>query len=258
MNRIDKLFEEKKENILSIYFTAGHPTFESTIEIIQELEKNGVDLIEIGMPFSDPLADGPIIQKSSQIALNNGMSLKKLFLQLKNIRKSVKMPLLLMGYLNPVIQYGFSKFCQEVSNLGIDGLILPDLPLKEYTEHYKSVVEKHNLKFIFLISPETSNDRIKLIDHTGSGFNYIVSSSSTTGPKENIIEKQQDYFIRINNLNLKLPKLIGFGISDNKTYISACKYANGVIIGSAFVRAIDENKDLKNTIKNFIFNIKNN
>ncbi|MBN2520194.1 MAG: tryptophan synthase subunit alpha, partial [Bacteroidales bacterium] len=178
--------------------------------------------------------------------------------QLENIRKSVKIPLLLMGYLNPVIQYGFNKFCQDTSNIGVDGLILPDLPLKEYIEHYKTSVEKHNLKFIFLISPETSNDRIKLIDQTGSGFNYVVSSSSTTGPKENIIEKQQEYFKRINTLNLKLPKLIGFGISDNKTYTNACKYANGVIIGSAFVRAIDENKDLKKTIKNFIFYIKNN
>ena len=256
MNRTDQLFQDKKENILSIYFTAGHPALESTVEIIQELENNGVDLIEIGMPFSDPLADGPIIQKSSQVALNNGMSIKKLFEQLKEIRKNVSIPLLLMGYINPVFQYGFERFCRDAAAIGIDGLILPDLPLKEYNEQYKSIVEMNNLRFVFLISPETSNERVKLLDETGSGFCYIVSSSATTGPKENIIEKQSAYFNRINGLGLKLPKIIGFGISDNKSYKSACQYANGVIIGSAFVKAIDGGGDLKNIIKEFIFSIR--
>ncbi|MFC2136854.1 tryptophan synthase subunit alpha [Bacteroidota bacterium] len=252
MNRIDTLFREKQNNILSIYFTAGHPTFESTVEIIKELQNNGVDLIEIGMPFSDPLADGPVIQKSSQVALNNGMSIRKLFAQLKEIRETINIPLILFGYLNPVLQYGFEKFCQDASEIGIDGLILPDLPPKEYMEHYKNIVEKYNLKFIFLISPETSNERVEILDSTGSGFNYIVSSSSTTGAKEKIIEQQKAYFERINSLNLKLPKLIGFGISNNESYLNACKQANGVIIGSAFVNAIDEAKDLKSTIKDFV------
>ena len=252
MNRIDQLFKTKQNNILSIYFTAGHPTFDSTAEIITELQNNGVDLIEIGMPFSDPLADGPVIQKSSQVALNNGMSLQKLFVQLKDIRKSINIPLILMGYLNPVLQYGFEKFCKDASELGIDGLILPDLPQKEYDEHFKEIVEKYNLKFIFLISPETSNERVKLLDSIGTGFNYIVSSSSTTGAKEKIIEQQKAYFERINSLGLKLPKLIGFGISNNESYENACKQANGVIIGSAFVNAIDETNDLNKTIKDFV------
>ncbi len=252
MNRIDNLFKQKPNNILSIYFTAGHPTFESPVEIITELQNNGVDLIEIGMPFSDPLADGPVIQKSSQIALNHGMSIRKLFVQLKEIRKTINIPLLLFGYLNPVLQYGFERFCKEASEIGIDGLILPDLPQIEYIEHYKIIVEKYNLRFIFLISPETSDERVQILDNTGSGFNYIVSSSSTTGAKEKIIEQQKSYFERINKLNLKLPKLIGFGISNNESYVAACKQANGVIIGSAFVNAIDRSSNLKNTIQDFV------
>jgi len=252
MNRIDKLFKEKQQNILSIYFTAGHPAANSPVEIITELQHNGVDLIEIGMPFSDPLADGPVIQKSSQVALNNGMSIRKLLSQLKDIRKTIHIPLILFGYLNPVFQYGFEKFCKDASEIGIDGLILPDLPQKEFDEHYKEIVEKFNLKFIFLISPETSNERVILLDNLGTGFNYIVSSSSTTGAKDKIVEKQKSYFERINSLNLKLPKLIGFGMSNNESYVNACKQANGVIIGSAFVNAIDKTNDLKTTIKDFI------
>lgn len=256
MNRIDKLFQEKQNNILSIYFTAGHPTLDSTSDIIKCLDKNGVDLVEIGMPFSDPLADGPVIQKSSQVALKNGMSLKVLFKQLKNIRTNCDIPLLLMGYLNPVLRYGFENFCKDARKAGIDGLILPDLPYDEYIETYKEVVDKNKLKFIFLISPETSNERVKLLNDTGSGFNYIVSSSSTTGVKEKVIESKVEYFERINSLGLSLPKLIGFGISNKESFDSACKHANGVIIGSAFVKAIDDCKKPTKKIKSFVKSIK--
>lgn len=253
MNRIDSLFKEKQNNILSIYFTAGHPTLESTVEIITELEKNGVNLIEIGMPFSDPLADGPVIQHSAQTALENGMSLSKLFNQLKNIRQTVNIPLILMGYINPILQYGFENFCKKANETGIDGLILPDIPLNEYVKHYKEIVEKYNLKFIFLISPETNNNRMKLIDETGSGFNYIVSSSSTTGAKEIIADAQEAYFKKISESNLQNPCIIGFGISNNETFSKACQYVNGAIIGSAFVKALEIGKeDIKGSIKKFV------
>ena len=252
MNRIDQLFRQKKQNILSIYFTAGHPALNSTVLIIEELEKNGADMIEIGMPFSDPLADGPVIQHSSHVALKNGMSINLLFEQLKPIREKVNLPLLLMGYLNPVLRYGFDRFCSDASAIGIDGFILPDLPLLEYNETYRKTVEGNNLNFSFLFSPETSNQRAQMLDEAGRGFNYIVASSSTTGMKDKILDAQVDYFKRIQSLKLKNPSLIGFGISNHETYKKACQYANGVIIGSAFVKALQGGSNLQEKIKRFV------
>ncbi len=257
MNRIKKLFKSKSGNILSVYFTAGYPGLNDTKTIIKTLADNGADIIEIGMPFSDPLADGPIIQKSSDIALKNGMNIKLLFKQLENIRQETDIPLLLMGYLNPVMQYGIREFCTKAEEAGIDGLILPDLPVDVYLKEYKKLFEKHNLSIVFLVAPETSNARIREIDRISNGFIYIVSSSSTTGIKEDIENKQIDYFKRIKNLNLKNPRLIGFGISNNKTFKRACEFGNGAIIGSAFIKVLENpDMDLEDKIKDFISAIK--
>jgi tryptophan synthase alpha chain len=256
MNRINQLFQDKKNNILSIYFTAGHPALNSTVSILRELEKAGVNMVEVGMPFSDPLADGPVIQESSTVALKNGMSLVTLFEQLANIRNEVKMPLLLMGYINPVLQYGIDKFCQKCSEIGIDGVILPDLPLDEYKEEFKATFDKYNLHFISLITPQTSDERIKMIDSMSNGFIYMVSSASTTGAKSNIAEKQIEYFNRVKAMNLKNPLVIGFGISNHETFARACSYANGAIIGSAFVKLLTDNTDYLQKIVPFIKGIR--
>jgi len=255
-NRIDQLFETKKENILSVYFTAGYPRLNDTVKIIGELENNGVDLIEIGIPFSDPTADGPTIQKSSEIALKNGMSLKLLFKQLTAIRSSVNIPLILMGYINPVLQLGMEKFCQKCSETGIDGLILPDLPLDEFELHYKKIVQKQNLKNILLITPQTSEERIREIDKTSGGFTYMVSSASTTGASKKVNDFNRSYFERISRMSLKNPRLIGFGISDHSTFSNACKYANGAIIGSAFVKSLQPGEVLKESISAFVRRIR--
>ncbi len=253
MNAINKLFQDKKKDILSVYFTAGFPTLNDTNTIISELEKNGVDMIEIGMPFSDPLADGPTIQRSSEIALENGMTIKLLFQQLQNFRNvTSEIPLILMGYLNPVLQYGVEKFCKDASSLGISGLIIPDLPMQEYLDEYKSIFEKYNLKNIFLITPQTSEERIRLIDENSDGFIYMVSSASTTGKKNKIDDEQEKYFMRIANMKLKNPTIIGFGIHNHQTFSKACEYANGAIIGSAFIKAIDKSEDLKKDIGVFV------
>jgi len=256
MNKINQLFQQKKNNILSIYFTAGHPTLSSTVEIIKNLEKFGVDMIEIGMPFSDPLADGPVIQDSSSKALKNGMSIKILFEQLKNIRAEVKIPLLLMGYINPVYQFGIESFCKKCKEVGVDGVILPDLPMDEYEQMYKKYFEAHDLRFIFLITPQTNPERVRMIDTVSNGFIYMVSSSSTTGAKGNIAEKQVDYFNRIKSMNLKNPLIIGFGISNHETFARACDYANGAIIGSAFVKMMDESQNRNEEIENYIRMVK--
>lgn len=257
MNRIDKLFEAKKENILSVYFTAGFPKLNDTVEIIQQLEKNGVDLIEIGIPFSDPTADGPTIQRSSEKALTNGMSLELLFEQLKDIRKSVKIPLVLMGYFNPVYQFGVEQFCAKCGEIGIDGTILPDLPLNEFENEYKHIFAKNNLHNILLITPQTSETRIRQIDAACSGFIYMVSSSSTTGAGKKVEDFQISYFERIQKMDLKNPRLIGFGISDNATFANACKYANGAIIGSAFVKSFNSELQMGESISGFVKEIKN-
>lgn len=254
-NRINQLFETKKENILSVYFTAGFPNLNDTVEIIQQLEKNGVDLIEIGIPFSDPTADGPTIQRSSETALKNGMSVSVLFEQLKNIRQSVKIPLVLMGYVNPVIQFGVKKFCKKCNETGIDGIILPDLPLEEFTENYKKYFTKYNLHNILLITPQTPEKRIRQIDEASEGFIYMVSSASITGAGKKVEDFRRDYFERIQQMNLKNPRLIGFGISDHATFTNACNFAGGAIIGSAFIKAVQQEEPLKKSIKKFVENI---
>ncbi|HEY4787732.1 MAG TPA: tryptophan synthase subunit alpha [Bacteroidales bacterium] len=256
MNRINQLFHQKKNNILSIYFTAGHPDLNSTVDIIKNLENSGVDMIEIGMPFSDPLADGPVIQDSSSKALKNGMSIRLLFEQLKNIRKEVKIPLLLMGYINPVFQFGVKEFCEKCKETGIDGVILPDLPIDEFREQYQKFFIDNDLRFIFLITPQTSPERVRMIDSISNGFIYMVSSSSTTGAKGNIANEQVNYFSRIKAMNLNNPLIIGFGISNHETFTRACNYANGAIIGSAFVKILNETKELKQDIGSFITAVK--
>ena len=252
MNRIEKLFQEKKTNILTIYCTAGFPKKEATTQIIEVLEQSGVDLIEIGMPFSDPLADGETIQKSSEIALRNGMTIQVLFEQLQNIRQKINIPLVLMGYLNPVLQFGVEDFCEKCAEVGIDGLILPDLPLQEYEEQYKSLFEKYNLYPIFLITPQTSEARIKKIDSLSKGFIYVVSQASTTGAKLGVSEEQEAYFRRIQAMQLQNPLQVGFGIADADSFQKACQYAQGAIIGSAFIKYIQERKDISQAASEFV------
>jgi tryptophan synthase alpha chain len=249
MNRIKQLFEEKQKGILSIYFTAGFPRLNDTCDVIRELETNGVDLIEIGIPFSDPMADGPTIQDSSTIALRNGMTLKVLFAQLKDIRKDVKIPLIMMGYLNPIMQYGFENFCKDCKHTGIDGAIIPDLPFNDYIKEYKPVADKYDLKIIMLITPETSEERIRLIDEHTDGFIYMVSSAATTGAQKSFDEKKQEYFRRINSMNLRNPCLIGFGISNKSTLDAAQENASGAIIGSKFVTLLKESASIKEAVK---------
>ncbi len=251
-NRINQLFQDKKENIFSVYFTAGYPQLDDTVSIIEGLVENGADLIEIGMPFSDPVADGPVIQNSSLISLRNGMSIKKLFEQLQGIREKVNIPLILMGYLNPVIQFGVENFCKKCAEVGIDGLIIPDLPLNEYQNEYKDTFDKYGIHNILLITPQTSEKRLKEIDEASTGFIYMVSSSSTTGVKNSVKDFHQDYFERVKNMNLKNPRLIGFGISNKETFDNACKYAQGAIIGSAFVKALDNKLTLNERISDFV------
>ncbi|NNC49703.1 MAG: tryptophan synthase subunit alpha [Flaviramulus sp.] len=240
MNRINKKLEANKK-LLSIYFTAGYPSLNDTVSIIEELEKNGVDMIEIGLPFSDPLADGPTIQASSTQALKNGMTTEVLFNQLKDVRKSVSIPLIIMGYFNPILQYGVEAFCEKCKETGIDGLIIPDLPVDVYHEEYQAIFEKYGLINVFLITPQTSIDRIIFIDSISKGFIYMVSSASTTGAQSGFGEEQTNYFERIAKMNLNNPQVIGFGISNNDTFTQATKYAKGAIIGSAFVKHVTEN-----------------
>lgn len=235
MNRINQKLQENKK-LLSIYFTAGYPDLEDTVHIIKSLENAGVDMVEIGLPFSDPLADGPTIQESSTAALNNGMTTVKLFEQIKNIRDEVNIPLIIMGYFNPVLQYGIEAFCAKCAEIGIDGLILPDLPLAEYENHYASIFKKYNLKMIFLITPQTSDERIQQIDAASDAFIYMVSSASTTGATSGFGPEQTDYFKRIDGLNLKNPQIVGFGIKDNATFTEATQFTKGAIIGSAFIK----------------------
>jgi tryptophan synthase alpha chain len=251
MNRIDNLFENKKGNILSIFFTAGYPELNDTLSIIRELDKSGVDMIEIGMPFSDPVADGPVIQRSSEQALINGMSLNTLFEQLKQVREITNIPLILMGYINPVFKYGVEKFLKKCEETGIDGTIIPDLPVEEYLQSFEKQFLKHNILNIFLISPQTPVERIKYLDGIARGFLYILSTSSTTGTTNIFSDSQVKYFKKLNDLNLKTPMLIGFGISDKTTFDKACIYSNGAIIGSAFIKTLDKSGTNPEIIANF-------
>lgn len=249
MNRINKLFQEKKQNIFSLYFCAGHPQLDSTVKIIRTLEKKGVDLVEIGIPFSDPLADGPVIQKATRQALQKGMSLRLLFEQLRDIRQSVQIPLVIMGYLNPIMRFGFEAFCQACSECGIDGMIIPDLPFRNYLEEYKPVADRYDLKMIMLITPATEEERIRLIDRHTDGFIYMVSSAAITGAQKAFGNPLQEYFNRVNHMNLKNPRLIGFGISNRQTLETARANAAGTIIGSKFISLLEEYGNAENAIE---------
>ena len=240
MNRINQKLQENKK-ILSIYFSAGYPNLSDTVQIIQDLEKNGVDIIEIGLPFSDPLSDGPTIQASSTQALHNGMTTQVLFDQLKDIRTTVSIPLVIMGYFNPILQYGVEAFCRKCAEIGIDGLIIPDLPVDVYADEYKATFEKYGLKNVFLITPQTSDERIHFIDSVSDGFIYMVSSASVTGSQTGFGSVQEEYFKRIADMNLKNPQIIGFGISNKETFNQATQFAKGAIIGSAFIKNLTEN-----------------
>jgi len=254
MNRINKKLQLDKK-LLSIYFTAGYPQLNDTVCILKSLQNSGVDMVEIGMPFSDPLADGPTIQNSGSIALKNGMTTKVLFKQLKDIRKEIKIPLILMGYLNPILQFGIENFCKSCAEVGIDGLIIPDLPVKEYEELYKEIFEKHGLLNVFLITPQTSDKRIRQIDSLSKGFIYMVSTASTTGGRNSFDANQTAYFERVAAMNLENPQIVGFGISNYKTFTQATEYAKGAIIGSAFIKYLSE-KGIS-TITSFIRKIRN-
>lgn len=254
MSRIEKLFS-KKENVLNIYVTAGFPNLSDTVQIVQELANSGVDIVEIGMPFSDPLADGPTIQSSSQIAIKNGITLGLIFTQIEEIRKTVSIPIVMMGYYNQVIQYGDVAFFEKAKAVGVDGFIIPDLPLEIYQENYKTLLQDLGLDMIFLITPQTTDERIRLICNESSGFLYVVSSFAITGSKSDIQQNQLDYFERINQLNLNNPKLIGFGISNKKTFDTTCKNAEGAIIGSAFIKALETSQNIKIAVNEFVKSI---
>ncbi len=253
MTRISNIFQTKNSKILNIYCTAGYPQLNSTLEVMKALQQNGANIIELGMPYSDPLADGPVIQQSSSRALQNGMTIKKLFEQLKEFRKDISIPVILMGYMNPVLQYGFEKFCADAAAVGIDGLILPDLPPYEFETVYGAIIKKYGLDFIFLVTPETPDDRIKKLDSLSSGFLYAVSSSSTTG--NNKTADTEKYLKRLRNLGLKNPILVGFGISNKQAFDTVCQQADGAIIGSAYIKALENNPDVNTATKSFLSSI---
>lgn len=255
-NRIDQLFQHKTKNILSVFLTAGYPKPFDTLEIIKLLNTTAVDCIEVGIPYSDPIADGPVIQKSSQVAINNGVNLEGIFEQLTSLRIHTQLPVLLMGYLNPVLQFGLENFYKKCSNAGIDGLILPDLPIEEYNKKHKPLAEKHNIHVAFLVSPNTSLERVKLIDNTSRGFLYMVSSNSTTGANKGFDKNLKNWFEQSLSINLKNPILIGFGINGQKKFKEACKLANGAIIGSAFIKMLSNSDNFKQDIPKFIQTIR--
>lgn len=252
MNKIDQLFNEKQNRVLSVYFTAGYPRLNDTVPVLRSLEQNGVDLVEIGIPFSDPMADGPVIQASGTQALKNGMNLRELFRQLTDVRSTVSIPLVLMGYLNPIMQFGFENFCAEAHRCGIDGVIIPDLPFADYLQNYKPIAEKYDIHMIMLITPETSEERIRFIDEHTGGFIYMVSSASVTGAQSAFGDENLKYFNRVNNMNLKNPRLIGFGISNKITFDAACEHASGAIIGSKFVSLLGDEPSVQKAAEQLI------
>jgi tryptophan synthase alpha chain len=256
MNRIQQLFKRKSSNVLNVYCTAGYPRLDSTLKVIAALQESGADMIEVGMPYSDPLADGPVIQASGGKAIANGMTIKVLFSQLKGMRDSEirDIPVILMGYMNPVLQYGFEKFCTDAASCGVDGLILPDLPEYEYETQYRDVIKKYGLDFIFLVTPETSEQRIKKLDELSTGFLYAVSSSSTTGKDKNMNDVVT-YLERLKSMQLKNPVLVGFGIKDKQTFQQACAHANGAIIGTAFIKALENADDISKKTNVFLKSI---
>jgi len=255
-NRINPLFSGKKENLLSIYFTAGYPHLDDTLPIMRELQSQGVNMVEVGIPFSDPMADGPVIQASGNTALKNGMSLKILFSQLEGMRPEIAMPVLLMGYLNVVMQYGLEAFCRDCQKAGVDGIILPDLPMKDYLEEYKPMMDRYGLAMVLLITPDTSDERIRAIDEHTSSFIYMVSSASTTGAQTSFNDSKQAYFRRINAMGLKNPRLIGFGISNKSTLDAAFANASGAIIGSRFVECLTKSQSVKEAVNMLLEGLK--
>jgi len=255
MNRLNELFANKKDNLLSIYFTAGYPELNTTLDIAEALEKVGVDFLEIGFPYSDPVADGPVIQHSSEVALQNGMNINLLFEQLKDLRKRVSIPIMLMGYFNPVVQYGVERFCKMAAGVGVDGLIVPDLPIYEYEMLYADIFKSNNLSNIFMVTPQTSEERIRKIDKLSNSFIYLLSSSSITGTALQLSVNIEDYYKRIKAMNLNNPVIIGFGITDQKSFNKACEYANGAIVGTKFVKLLAE-KDYLDNIPGFVKDIR--
>jgi tryptophan synthase alpha chain len=251
VSRLQALFARKTSRILNVYCTAGFPKGDSTLDIMEALQENGADIIELGMPYSDPLADGTVIQESSMLALQNGMTITRLFGQLSAMRDRIRIPVILMGYMNPVLQYGFEQFCADAESVGIDGLILPDLPAFEFEQEYGAIMHRHNLDFIFLVTPETSEERVRKLDSLSSGFLYAVSSSSTTGADKNMADVNA-YLDRLQGYGLKNPVLTGFGIKDRESFEAACQHAPGAIIGSAFIRAISGTPDTGKAVKNFL------
>ncbi len=256
MSRIQQLFAEKKQQVLNVYCTAGYPELTSTVTVMKALQDGGANLIELGMPYSDPLADGPVIQASSTRALSNGMTLAALFTQLKDFRKTIRVPVILMGYMNPILQYGFEKFCADAAAVGVDGLILPDLPEFEFETEYGPIIRKYGLDFIFLVTPETSEDRVRKLDELSSGFLYAVSSSATTG-KDKDFSAVELYLKRLQSMQLRNPVLVGFGIKDKETFQSACKYANGAIIGTAYIKMLENATDIETVTRQFLGEVLN-
>ena len=258
MNRLQKLFETRNRNILNVYCTAGYPRLHSTREVMKAVQEHGADIIELGMPYSDPLADGPVIQHSSTGALANGMTIAILFEQLRDFRKEIHLPVVLMGYMNPVLQYGFERFCADAASVGVDGLILPDLPEFEFENEYGDLVKKYGLDFIFLVTPETSEERLRKLDSLSSGFLYAVSSSSTTGKEMHKAEAEKNlegYLSRLKNMQFKNPVLVGFGIRDKAGFEAVCQYTAGGIIGSAYIKALANSTDVNASTKSFISSI---
>ena len=251
MTRLKKLFEVKQSKVLNVYCTAGYPTLDSTLPIIAALEQNGADLVEIGMPYSDPLADGPVIQESGARAIENGMSIELLFDQLKSLRPTIQLPVVLMGYMNPVLQFGFEKFCAAAAAVGVDGLILPDMPAYEFETKYGAILKKHHLDFIFLVTPETPEDRLRKLDSLSTGFLYAVSSSATTGTDKDFT-KVALYLEKLKSMNLNNPILVGFGIKDKESFDAVNVYTNGAIIGSAYIQALSKGKDVESTTAQFL------
>ncbi|MCU0334925.1 MAG: tryptophan synthase subunit alpha [Chitinophagaceae bacterium] len=254
MSRIQQLFNRKQQHVLNVYITAGYPQLHDTLPIMQALQAHGADLIELGMPYSDPLADGPVIQQSSSIALANGMTIATLFEQLKDMRHSVSVPVILMGYMNPVLQYGFEQFCADAAAAGVDGLILPDLPEYEFETEYGAIIKKYGLDFIFLVTPETAPERVQHLDALSSGFLYAVSSSSTTGGNKDF-SPVQDYLQRLQSYQLRNPVLVGFGVKDKASFEAAAAHSNGAIIGSAFIKALEGSTDVQASTRQFLAGI---
>lgn len=254
MSRLTELFARKKSNVLNVYCTAGYPRLNSTIDVMKALQSHGADLVELGMPYSDPLADGPVIQASGLKALQNGMTIAKLFEQLEHFRGEITLPVVLMGYLNPLLQFGFEKFCAKAAEVGIDGLIIPDIPMFEYEKEYAPIIKKYGLDFIFLVTPETSEERIKKLDQLSTGFLYAVSSSSITGSDKDFLPVEI-YLQKLQSLQLKNPVLVGFGIKDKATFSAAAKYSAGAIIGTAYIKALENTDDVEGATKQFLTSV---